>query len=305
MKNILVPLDGSELAESAVRPALGLAARHDAVVHVVYVVSDVPPVPFAFPDKDALGPWLEGEEREAGEYLNGLEERLGPGGAGKVVAHVKLGPIVPSLLRLGDEVDADLFVLTTHGRGAWERVWLGSVADELLRHATRPLLALREDGRTPEPFQEASYPARVLVPLDGSPQAEAVLAPLGALLPREGSRVLLASVLHQPLPFGSSYLPDTVSEAEIWREQEASMADYLQGVAERLRASAPGEIETRVLASHHTARGLLDLAAEERTDLIAVSTHGRRRAERLLLGSTADKLIRGAKVPVLVAHRPA
>lgn len=303
MKNLLVPLDGSELAEAAVRPALALAARHEASVHLAYVVSDIPPVPLAFPDRDALGPWMEGEELQAGEYMNDLEERLAQEGANKVTAHVKVGPVVPTILTLADNLDVDLVVLTTHGRGAWERVWLGSVADEILRHETRPLLLLRADGQTPLPFGDASYPASVLVPLDGSKGAESVLGPLEDLLPAAGSRLILAAVLHQPLPTVSSYLPDTVSAGEIWKEQEAHMTRYLEEVAARLQGSAKGEADVRIVVSHQTARSLLQLAEEERVDLIAVSTHGRGGLQRLLLGSIADKLVRGAEVPILATHR--
>lgn len=303
MKNILVPLDGSELAESAVRPALALAARHDATVHLAYVVSDVPPVPFAFPDKDALGPWLKEEERQAGEYLDGIEERLASSAGGQVAAQVRLGPIVPTLLELSDELNADLIVLTTHGRGAWERVWLGSVADEMIRHATRPLLILRADGEASEPFSDESYPARVLVPLDGSPEAESVLTPLQEVLPAAGSRLILTSVLH-PVPFASSYLPDTVSEDEVWKEHEARITEYLEALANRLRESEGSQMDVRIMVSRHTAQSLLELAADERVEMIAVSTHGRGGAGRLLFGSIADKLIRGGTVPVLAAHRP-
>ena len=164
MERILVPLDGSSLAERALAPALALAARHQSAIYLASIVSDLPPLPVVSPGMIAR--WLEGEELASG-YLRKLKERLVPPRGVEVTTHVQVGPVAQSLLDLSEELDVDLLMLTTHGRGAWERIWLGSVADKFLRHSTKPFLILKAHEEGPEAFGDDAYPRHVLLPVDG------------------------------------------------------------------------------------------------------------------------------------------
>lgn len=85
-------------------------------------------------------------------------------------------------------------------------------------------------------------------------------------------------------------------------ELHESAEAYLEDVADRVRGRVPS-VKTRVLEDAHTARAILQYAAESGADLVAMETHGRSGLSRLLLGSVADKVVRGSGVPVLV-HRP-
>ncbi len=303
MERILVPLDGSELAERAVAPALALAARHGAAVHLASIVADLPPVPLAAPDADLVAQWFGGEERRAREYLDELKARLALPSGVVVTLHVHVGAVTRTLLELADSLEVDLLMLTTHGRGAWERAWLGSVADQLLRHSTRPLFVLKASGESPTAFEDESYPKHVLVPLDGSEGAEGVFEPLLPMLPRVGGRVTLMYVQHQPPPIPSPYLPHTVSEDALFERQREQMDAYLTDIATRIERDWSGEIESRVLTGGHPARNLIEFAKAQSVDLIALTTWGRGQVVRLILGSVADKLIRGTDVPILTVRR--
>jgi nucleotide-binding universal stress UspA family protein len=130
----------------------------------------------------------------------------------------------------------------------------------------------------------------ILVPLDGSAFAEEALPTALAIAARESARleVLVAKVA------------DVVhAEAEADRVQ---MEAYLEHTAHRLRSRGL-RVETRTLVHHQPARAILEYAADQGVDLIAIATHGRGVAGRLLVGSVADKVLRGATVPVLI-HRP-
>ncbi len=303
MDRILVPLDGSEFAEQALEPALSLAVRTGAELHLASIVSDLPPVPLASGDGDLVSRWFDEEKERARGYLEGVQERLVAGGATVPVSpHVRVGPVTRSLERLCRELDIDLGVLTTHGRGAWQRTWLGSVADQLIRSGSVPLLLLRETAEPP--FRAADEPRHVLVPLDGSEAGETVFSVLQPLLPAEGGRVTLVSVLQQPFPLSTTYLPHAVTEEALLQERRARIEEYLGEAASRLRGAGVAEVRTELLVGDDAARRILDFIGTEAVDLVALSTRGRGGVSRFLLGSVADKLVRGAKVPVLTARRP-
>jgi nucleotide-binding universal stress UspA family protein len=305
MKRILVPLDGSEFAERALEPALNLATRAGAQLHLATVVSDLPPVPLAAGDGELISQWFEEEEERARTYLSEVKGKVSAKAPDvQVEEHVQLGPVGRTLQAMADEAEADLIVLTTHGRGAWQRAWLGSVADQLIRNARRPLLLIRDGDEARSLFQGDDSPRHVLVPLDGSKASEAALDALpGLLASGAGPRVTLVSVLQRPFPLATTYLPHAVTEERLLDERKKRMEAYMSEVRGRVAGSG-ATVDSRVLTGDDAARALLDFTKAEGVDLIALSTRGRGGVSRFFLGSVADKLVRGAAVPVLAVRRP-
>jgi nucleotide-binding universal stress UspA family protein len=305
MKRILVPLDGSELAEGAVGAAEALAKRRGAEVHLASIVSEVPPAPLAAEAGELIAQWLDDEEKRVREYLTKIEaEILARSPALRVGIHVQVGPVSRSLETMADELSVDLVVMTTHGRGAFQRAWLGSIADRLLRRMERPLLLVKEGPDGGPFFGDGGPPARVLVPLDGSKAAEHALDVLREVL-GEGhpAHLILASVVAEGFPLANVYLPHEISDEAERRKRKERAAAYLEEVAHRLEDAGSGAVETRVLEADEPAHGLLRFCEENDVDLIALSTHGRGGVGRFFLGSVADKLVRGTGVPVLVTRR--
>jgi len=196
------------------------------------------------------------------------------------------GLTVDAILAHAQAGNADLIVMTTHGRGPARRFFLGSVADELIRRAQVPLLLTRpfEPAPTliPEPLLE-----NMLIPLDGSGLAEQVLGPALVLAQLMEARCTLLRVVE-----AGAALAGRTEEAEV----------YLQNLIGRLGAQSL-RIQTRVVVAHHPAEAIGKEAQAQSSDLIALATHGRGGARRMLLGSVADKVIRGTSLPVLV-YRP-
>jgi len=300
MKRFLLPLDGSAFAETALSVVLGLARRVGGEVHLASVVSDLPPVPLAAGDGELITRWFEEEEGRAQDYLKKVVDGIDGGGIA-LRTHVRSGPVARTLEAVASEVEAELVVMTTHGRGAWQRAWLGSVADAMIRGSDRPLLLLRE--RDLGSLSGRGAPRLVVIPLDGSEAGEGAIASVLPLLDPEHTRIELLQILNEPHPLASSYLPHAISEGSLLDARKESARTYLGEVSRRLEREG-FTVTERIANASDAGHGILHHLERSGADLVALATRGRGGATRLVLGSVADKVIRGAHIPVFVSHRP-
>jgi nucleotide-binding universal stress UspA family protein len=297
---IVVPLDGSELAERALPLASDLARRAGTGLELVHVHVPIAADPIHVEGLPVLDEHMHPLRREHERaYLEKVRGRLDPGLSARTT--LLDGPIAAALAGHARATGAWLIALTTHGRGGVERAWLGSVADELARVSPVPLLLVR-----PDPASRATV-QRIVVPLDGSDMSEAILRHAGPLARLAGAEIVLLEVVR---PIGAAvWLPEgaimasTVPEEDLLRQQEQGASAYLQRTAAGLaasgvRARASVEVATSV------ASAVLRAAEAEKADLIAMATHGRSGLARLALGSVADKVVRGSHVPVLLVRPP-
>ncbi len=308
-RSLLVPLDGSKFGEHALPLALGIAQRARATVQLLHVH---PPLAAAYAEGHLFIDGsldLEFKERQR-TYLERLVQRLEKVSPVRVTTTVLDGEVAPTIRSAAESTGASLVVMTTHGRGALARLWLGSVADELVRELSMPLLLVRP-GETPPDLANPPALKHVLLPLDGTPLAEQMIEPAVALGGLTGAEYTLLRVIKPVMPVsyplhGASLgeearlLLDRMETMYGQLRQEAR--DYLEGVADGLRARGL-KVQTQVAVEMQPAVAILTEAGARGADLIALETHGRRGLARLFLGSVADKVLRGAAVPLLV-HRP-
>jgi nucleotide-binding universal stress UspA family protein len=298
---ILVPFDGSDLAEKAAPVAVEVARRTGAALRLLHVHVPLPADPIYVEGLAVMDEHMRPVRRSHEQAY--MEKALGrlPRGLDATMAILD-GPVASALADHARTSGADLIVMTTHGRGGLERSWLGSVADELVRVSPVPLLLDR-----PEPSSVTGIFRRILVPLDGSALAEAILdhgIRFGRLEP--GAEVILVDVV-QPvtsdvwLSYAALSPSETVS---VTHRQEQRARDYLEGITRRLEAAGVRARSHVVVAANVTA-ALLEMADTEQVDLVALATHGRSGLARLALGSVADKVIRGSRTPVLILRPPA
>jgi nucleotide-binding universal stress UspA family protein len=308
-RTILVPLDGSPFGEHALPLALALARRTGATLHLVHVHSPLAAVYLegvGFLD-ESLDQHLRREEEA---YLSGVVQRLARVSTAQVATALVDGAVAGTLSDHAVRTQADLVVMTTHGRGALGRFWLGSVADELVRHLPMPVLLTRPEDGQADLSREPPLD-HLLLALDGTPIAEKMVEPTLELAATLGAEVTLVRAVQPvvPLTYHPEGLllekpaPSLVERIDAMQQElrkEASV--YLEGVAERFRARGV-KVRWSVAVDKHPAAAILHEADLRQVKLIAVETHGRSGLKRLILGSVADKVIRGAHVPVLV-HRP-
>jgi len=300
--SIVVPVDGSVFGELALPVALGIACKTGGEVRIVTVITPLPSMqPPVDGDRQAEVESLDLAREKAAAYLAELQKRMILSGCDVPIScHVEVGPVVEKLEDHSRSARADLLVLTTHGRGPLQRAWLGSVADTLVRRTPCPILAVRpREGERAEP-REVEF-RHILVTLDGSPESREVLPLARAVAHRFGSRITLLRIIPPPFPLSSPYIPHAAQEFR----GHAAETEAAHAVLEKEAASLAAEgfrVEVESRLGAHPAQGILDMAADAGVDLIAMATHGRGGVSRLILGSVADKVIRGGTVPVLL-HR--
>ena len=299
-RSILVPLDGSPFGEAALAWATAIAAASRAKLRLV-LVHQMPPAVWS---KDAVRLFTRVElalRRSEREYLRRHAAHARKEGRIQVATAVLDGPVTRTILEYVADSGVDLVVMSTHGRGPMQRAWLGSVADEMLRTLQIPLLLVRPgEGGAAAPATLAG--GELLVPLDGSGMAEAVLAPAGGIARVFDAPVTLLQVVppvvlatDPALPFPQGY------DEELTAAARDDAQDYLDGLAERLREEGVRATAVAALGGN-PAETVLDASKAPAVRLVALATHGRGGVKRLVLGSVADKLVRGAERPVLVVR---
>jgi nucleotide-binding universal stress UspA family protein len=249
---------------------------------------------------------LEREARRSERaYLAALADRVKEQSSALAVTSRTLrGPVAETLLEHIRQSRSDLVVMTSRGHSGLQRLWLGSVADAVIRASPAPVLLVRPEAHAP-PRPVLENLSRVLVPLDGSPLSETILEPAIRLASLAGAELMLVEVVQpraSPLE-GQRAAPSTF-DVELTNASRQEAADYLQGVAERcLRAGVKADHAAPLGAN--VADTILGLAESPAIGLIAMATHGRGGIKRLLIGSVADKVVRTTTRPILVYRPPA
>lgn len=295
VNTILVPLDGSRLARRVVPYAAALAQATGARLHLLSVQEDRDVDLQFFYQAHAL-PISQEIQLRLARYLSLVAAPLRKQGL-MVETEVVPGRAPEEIASAADRVDADIVAFSTHGRSGLGRWAQGSVAHEVIRLVQRPRLVVRPGTRA----VAAPRLARLLIPLDGSPVAEAVLPVATEIARATGGRILLAQSVPTVSDLALGPLWD-VLPANVEEMAQATATAYLRETAAKLGAQGV-QAETLVLRGD-PSRQLLQTAASENVDLIVMATHGRTGIRRFLLGSVTDRVMRDAGRPVLLIHPP-
>jgi nucleotide-binding universal stress UspA family protein len=294
MRRVLVPLDGSPFGESVLSLAGDIAERMGSNLELVTVNP-----PDRHPDIPAgmVAEIASARGEGARAYLDMQAQELHRRFEVAVYAAVLDGPVSSAIAEHVRHDLPELIVMSTHGRSGSSRLFLGSVADRLLRQLHCPFVLAK-----PGSLGELPALPRILVPLDGSSLAESVLDAVARFFPCDRATLRLVRVVPpaEVLPVGTSMpLPHMVPY--LMEARLAGANAYLERTAAKLRRMG-WHVEHEVITDWHPSAAVLRSAADHRCDLIALATRGLSGVERIFLGSVADKVIRGAAVPVLVVN---
>src|SRR6266516_1147147 len=280
-QRILLPLDGSTRAERAISVAARLAHASGGSVIFVRVVNKSSGFwPFLAEYTTLVQQALAADLAEAERYLAGVATSPELEGI-PIESMVQCGPTVSTIIATADASGADLIVMCSHGYSGLTCRIMGSVAEKLAREVSVPVLVLREDGPVPgKGDRDAARPLRILVPLDGSAHAKAVLEPAAALLAAlAGSTPGVLHLLHVV-----ELVTADIEEGGMLTAS-AKARRYLSTTAENVEASEGDEM----LGDY---------------DVIALATHGRDGLQRWVMGSVTEQVLRDTKLPLLVVPPP-
>jgi nucleotide-binding universal stress UspA family protein len=299
-RSILVPLDGSALAERALASALQLAkamaGRAGETGVRLILLRVVGPVALVAADPMLYDELMRMGVDEAQAYLRTVVETVDAGPVQVQVQAVSGAP-ADAIVRYAEENDVDLIVMSSHGRTGSSRWVYGSVAEKVLHHAPCATVIIRAHVAVAM-FQNR----KILVPLDGSPLAERALEPALAIADAMQSDVTLLRVApgREPLPQAMSPSGEDLGVArDIAVAQEHAEAEaYLQRIYSA-RANRRLFFDV-VTTGGDIADAIVSYADERHMDLIVISSHGRSGIGRWLHGSVAEKVLRGADCATLI-----
>ncbi len=292
---ILVPLDGSPLAEQVLPYAQALLPPGGELT-LLGVVEE----PGAM--HGMLGPLLvdvealqDTFEQIARDHLRRAESVIQDENR-LVRLEVARGDPAEQIVRVATELQAELIAMTTRGRGAVGRTVFGSVADRVARSAPIPVFLLRALGthERPAPIR------RVVVPLDGSALALEAVPRARTWAERLGVPIHLITAVDMmravPVELGAVVAFDSAMYEEFVNQLDAAATSMLEGVSEQLQRE--GASSTFEIVHGSPFHAIVD--AVEDGDLVVMTSHGRSGVRRWAVGSVAEKLVREAPVPVIL-----
>jgi nucleotide-binding universal stress UspA family protein len=291
-ERILIPLDGSLRSELLLTQMGPFRRQGESEIHLLTVLA-----PEVLPRGASLSGFSQGERGPAEKYLTGLVERFGGRGT-RWKTHVLAGKIASTILKVADEENCTLIVMSTHGRTGLSRFIMGSVAEKVARGSRVPMLMFRSyrpgvgGGAAQTAAEELSF-QRILVPTDGSAAAR---AGIGCAVECARAFSATAVVVHSEFPF---IPPGPEFENFPTPAPTPSLEDPVTETAAEAFGNA-GVRATRITEIGDPAGVILDQCTATQADLIVMGTHGRSGAPRWMLGSVAERVLRHAQVPVLL-----
>jgi nucleotide-binding universal stress UspA family protein len=293
-KHLLVPLDGSILAEAALPAAARLAQILGAQVTLVHVI-----------ERDAPQE-IHGERHltnpdEARAYLDEIASRAFPAGI-RVEKHVhtsEVSNVAQSIVEHVGELGPDLIVMCTHGRGGLRRWVFGRIAQQVVNRGTTPVLLIQPT------FEEVVPPLdcrRLLVALDGNPEHEEGIEVASALAMVCNAELRLVMVVHT---FGTlageqaasaKMLPGATHALLDMAEHDAE--EYLRRYVDQLKATG---LDVSALVSRgEPAAAIVAAAEKEKVDMIVLATHGKTGLEAFWSGSATPNVTSRTSIPLLL-----
>ena len=288
VRQILYPTDFSPLAGSAFPLALRCAQAFAAPLHLLHALS---------PQGLTASPGDAGE-RAAEHALAQLRElaAVAEEAGAQVVITQRRVDTTQGILDYVDEAAIDLVVMATHGRSGPPRWLFGSVAEEILRRGACALLTVRADESGPAADTVTGL-ERILVPFDSSPFSRAALIAAADVARRSGGRLKLLHVLEETpvVEADGVAVTDESRPAQECRIHQARLrlCDLLGYLANGIL----GEVVVRV---GEPGSEILRMANSGGVDLVVLGSHGVAGIKRVLFGSTAEEVLRGAVPPVMV-----
>ena len=293
-KHILVPLDGSDLAESALPAAVYLARVLEARVTLVHIIERGAPA-------TVHGERHLTETAEAETYLENVSQRVFPNGT-RVTHHVHSAAardVAEGIVAHQDELVPDLIVMCTHGRRGLRGMIMGSIAQKVIAAGRTPVLLIRPDPKPDSPRFDCHT---VLAPVDAGPQHGAGLEVAVDLAAVTGARLCLLSVVPTPRRLSGRdaitgrFMPRTTRA--VLNLTAEDFGSYHEREMTRIRAR--GVVVTAEVLYGDTGSVIVKAAETHDASVIVLGTHGTRGGEAFWTHSVGAEVQAHTKRPLLL-----
>jgi nucleotide-binding universal stress UspA family protein len=290
---LLVPLDGSHLAES-VLPLVGhLAQAFKSQVLLLHII------------ERGASPTVHGErhlvsESEALAYLDEISQRLPSDVVIEKHVHTTAeSDVAASIVQHSQELKADLVVMCTHGRSGLQTRLFGGIAQHVLSRGNIPVMLTSPQKTSPT---EAFSCQRILVPLDGNKEHEAGLETAVSLATVCGAALHLVGVIHElhtlPAEKTASAILLPIATHEMLEQSSRQMAQYLSYLVQEIRLQKLN-VTAEIQRGDPTEK-IVQTARQQKVDLIVLGTHGKTPMEAFWSGSLTPALFVQSQVPILL-----
>jgi nucleotide-binding universal stress UspA family protein len=302
IQEILVPIDFSKMSIEGIEAAKRLGQRFGATIHLGHVYELPYPAEFMAPTLPVMvwpAAFRAEDEQRLAERLTALAAKHGLSATG--TCHVRSGPSTfKEICLLAKELSADLIVMPTHGYKGLKHILLGSTAERVVQHSPCPVLVTRESRRSGRQKISAERPVtidQILAPVDFSGCSLDGLNYAIQFADRFAAKIIVLHTVYLPYSYsgdGRTMVDPSVVLRAAQKGAEKQMREFV-------RAAKFGGVkfETRVIVGP-SADEICAAAKGYDVDLIVTSTHGRTGFKHVLIGSTAEHLVRYAPCPVLV-----
>ena len=297
-KHILLTTDLSPNAEAAVPFAVALAKQSGGTIHLFHAFENEMREALMSGNLFGASAWLTAVHKQREEKLTEFAMNLSAK-TGLEITHTCVhGHPANEAITFARKVNADLIVLSTHGRTGIQHLILGSVAEKVVRLSPVPVLTVRPGEIVPDEFKT------ILVPTDFSANADAALPFAVKLAKQHGAKLILAHVVEN-----STYYSDTTwsegigPDVEQWMESIKAQGEKKLAEAAALLASKSEVPVTAVLKCGRAHEEICAIAKEHKADIMVLSTHGYTGFSHLAYGSVAERVLRSCSVP-MVSIRP-
>jgi len=292
IRRVLIPLDGSKLAEQVICHLLRFAATEQSELLLMSALSSsILPLSGHF-DQNAVP-----NGNEVSEQVNAVAEQLNQKGF-KVASQFLTGRPVESILHLAEERHVDLIAMSTHGRTGLGLMLLGSVAEGVVRNA-RPPVFLVPPGALVK-VKSDSLPQTILLPLDGTPLAETAIPVACQLAQNTGAIVLLVRVVESRDTRKKLTGEQKNIDSDCVEEQPLTQQAVYYLERMKLRLQLTGVESRSQVVMGNPADAIAQIIHTESADVVVMSTHGRSGVERMVHGSVVSKVISNAICPLIL-----
>ncbi len=290
---ILVPLDGSQLAECVLPHLLAIARPGNSQVFLLRVLEPLinPGRPRAIDPVD----W-QIRKSEAEVYLDSLAEQLRKYDL-QVSCQMQEGRPAENIIEYARQMDTDLILISSHGMSGISAWNVSSVVQQVIARVHRSVMIVRAYQASCDIKQQISY-KKIFVPLDGSPRAEVSLQVARSLASQAGGSLLLAHVVRRPeLPRRT---PPSQEDLQLVSRLTERNHEEAKQYLDELRQRLGGQAQVVLEVSEKVASTLHQIAEQQEVDLVILSAHGYSGETRWPYGSVVVSFIAYGSTPMIV-----